>query len=613
MDYSARVLGADLTRRRVEIEDFSEKVLHKFIGGAGLAAKILWERTKGKTDAFSEDNPLVFMIGPLTGTGVPMSSRYTVASISPLTDGWGESHSGGRWGTKLSQAGFRGIVVRGRADQPVYLYLHDGEWEIRDAGHLWGKDTYEVSDLLQKETSEKASVLCIGPAGENQVRIACIMNDGLAGRAAARCGLGAVMGYKNLKAIVTDGSVRPAIFDVKGLKEQVQETMEALRGRKSGRDPLGIAKFVRYSQEIGNLPIRNWKGGRFESFVKNVETLFRPPKSYFCLYCPTSCSESHIGTRGREAVWEALAPLGSLCGVDDIRAIEKGYELCNRLGLDAISTGGVIAFAMELYEKGLISNTKAEEDLTWGNAEAVVSLVLKIGYRRGFGELLGEGVKRIAQNIGPQSEEFAMHVKGLEIPAHDPRAFASLGLAYATANRGACHLEAHSHPLERRVSAVEGGLGTCSPELGFRETMDRLSFANKERLVIQMQNLVANFNSLCLCNFLFTMYGVQPSTVISWLNSVTGWGVDLKEFLLTGERIFNLKRLFNLRRGIDKSQDTLPKRMLCGKRAEIGKNEIFPDLETMLPQYYQLRGWDAAGVPTLKKLRELGLEEFWAA
>ena len=581
-----------------------------YIGGCGIAARILFDETDEKVEPLSPDNLLIFMTGPVTATKVPLSGRHEVVAKSPLTGLYGESDSGGSWGVELKRSGYDGIVIRGRAERPVYLWIHDGEAEIRNAEHLWGMDTYTVDGAIKRETDGKAVVASIGPAGERLARIAAIMNDGKHGRAAGRCGMGAVMGYKRLKAIAVRGDLTPEVAEPERLERSVKELAPMIVKRAENMHKYGTSGGMTVMNYLGDVPVKNWLKGGWEEGAEKLsgqrmaETILTG--RYYCRGCLIGCGREVKIEGGRYGPvdgagpeYETLAMLGMCCLIDDLEAVARANELCNRYGLDTISTGAVIAFAMEAYEHGLIT----DEDtggvrLEWGNAEAMVRMVEMIGEREGLGWLLGEGVKRASERIGGLAHEFSIHVKGLELPAHDPRAYYSQGLSYATSNRGACHLQSLSHLFERSLTL---------PDLGYPEVLERHTSEGKGEFVAKTQNLMCMFDSLKVCKFIM-FGGVQPSHLVEWLNCVTGWKLTLEDFMRTGERIYNLKRLYNVREGVSRKDDTLPPRILTHKKGEGGSPDNLPPLGEMLNQYYKYRGWDEMGIPTENKLVELGLK-----
>ncbi len=607
--YNGRIVYADLTTNKISYENIDEDTARKYIGGVGLAAKILWDNTKRDTEPLSSENQLVFMTGPLTGSIVPKSSRYIIAGISPLTGIWGQAHSGGSWADEIRHAGFDGIVVKGQSNRPVYLWLHNKTAQIRDARHLWGKDTYEAAEALRKETDGKASPACIGPAGEKLVKFAGVMNDGKEGRAAARCGLGAVMGAKKLKAIVARGTLPIGFYDEEKLKNGAQRILSssAVNEREEASTEGAIAVLYNFLK-FGRVPVKNWSRGAFEHTRVYIEDL-RKAKPLYCKRCPYSCVESRMTAEGeRHMVWETWGPLGTNCLIANPEALQQVYAFCNRYGMDTISTGAVISFAMECYEKGLITKDDTDGvELTWGNHKAMIEMVRKIGDRQGFGELLGEGVRKAAEHIGGIASEYAMHVKGLEFPAHDPRATTGLALGYATGSVGAAHMETQG--IEHLEKSFEEAQPRTSPELGYPVALNRFDTEGKGTLVAKTQDFGCLLDSLTVCLFLGLVQWVQPSHFVELLNSATGWDMDLNEFLLTGERIFNLKRMFNVRRGISRKDDILPPRILSHRLMEGGTRGNLPNLGLMLNEYYASRGWSEEGIPTKERLAKVGLDE----
>ncbi|BCV24828.1 aldehyde ferredoxin oxidoreductase family protein [Gelria sp. Kuro-4] len=610
--YMGKLLRVDLTQKKTCVEDLDSAVARKYIGGSGLAAKYLYEETDGSTDPLGPDNLLVFMTGPFTGTVVPNSGRHAVAAKSPLTGIWAEGDAGGTWGVMLKRAGFDGILIRGKATEPVYLWVHEQGVEIRPAEHLWGKDTFEVADLIKAETHPKAVVSSIGQAGENLVRIAVIMSDGREGRTAGRGGLGAVMGSKNLKAVAVYGTKRPMAAKEEDLKTFTKEMVTAIRDRTQGMSRFGTAGGLQAMEELGDLPIRNWCQGSWPEGAAKIggqrmaESILT--RNYHCGACVIGCGRvvklgrgEYAGVEQGGPEYETLASLGALCLVDDLEAVALANEYCNRSGLDTISTGSAIAFAMECWEHGLITAKDTDGlKLEWGSAEAMLTLVQAIARREGLGRLLADGVRAAAQALGPRAEEYAIHVKGLEFPAHDPRAYNSVAVGYATSNRGACHLQGFTHMFEKSVTM---------PELGYDEIQDRFGVEGKGELTAKCQDLMCLMDALKMCKFSLSG-GVKVTHMIKWLNYVTGWDVSLQEFLKTGERIFNLKRLYNVRCGISRKDDILPPRILTHKRGSGGAADNLPPLGKMLSEYYTWRGWSEEGIPTHAKLRELGLEEY---
>ena len=603
--YMGKVLRVDLTARRTWAEPLPEELLRQYVGGSGLGAWYLYRETRRDTDPLAPDNLLIFLTGPLVGTKVPTSGRHAVVAKSPLGQ-WGESDSGGTWGQMLKRAGYDGILVSGAADQPVYLWVTEDRVEVRPAQHVWGVDTYDVDPLLRAETAPKAVVLAIGPAGERLARLAAIMNDGQDGRAAGRAGLGAVMGSKRLKAIVVFGTRPLPIAHPDALMQAVKQTAPVINERARSRREYGTAGGVLPAAAIGDAPIKNWTLGAWDRFdrisgQRMAETILK--RKYYCAACTIGCGRDvevtagpYAPVKGAGPEYETLVSLGSMCLVDDLEAIALGNELCNRYGLDSISTGGAIAFALEAFERGLL--TLADTGglaLTWGDPKVMLALVRQIGLREGIGRLLGEGVREAARELGRGAEEFALHVRGLELAQHDPRSMNSLAVAYATYPRGACH-RGCSHYLERHGVA----------DIGYEKGLPRQDPAGKGAMVARLQDYAGLFNSLKVCQFI--MPGTLGKDLVTYLNLTTGWDVTLDELLAIGERASNLKRMYNIRLGQSRKDDTLPRRIREERLPDGGAGNYLPPFEMMLDEYYAARGWGADGVPTPDTLRRLGLD-----
>ena len=603
-----QMLRVNLTTGQVSRQDLSAQLLRTYIGGSGLAARLLYDATDANTDPLSPGNPLIFAVGPLTGTRIPMTGRHAVAARSPLTGLWGEADCGGAWGWELKAAGYDAVMITGRANAPVYLWIDDDRVELRDATHLWGLDCYDIEGRVRAETAPGAQVAAIGPAGEQLVLLAAIMHDGSHGRAAGRCGLGAVMGSKRLKAIAVRGSKRVAVADDQALRDSLRQDVPMIQKGTLRMHNYGTLGGLETIHALGDLPIQNWRGGEWE---QGALATCGPRLSatiltgrYACKGCMVGCgrevrisSGPYAGVEGAGPEYETAASFGSLCLNDDLESIAAANEVCNRLGLDTISTGSAIAFAMECHEKGLLDDTEGLA-LAWGRGDTVVELCRRIGRRQGrLGELLGQGVRKAAQQIGGLAEEYAIHTKGLEFPMHDPRAYFGMATSYATSPRGACHLAGMTHPYERTVAV---------PEMGFPEIPDRFAWERKGELAAVTQDLMCLFDSLKVCKF--TVFGgATPTHLLAWTNAVTGWKMDMAEFLQIGERLSNLKRLFNVRLGASRKDDTLPPRILTHKRGGVGAPDALPPLGMMLADYYRHRGWDEFGIPTPDKLAQLGL------
>jgi len=607
--YWGKILRIDLNSGKFSTDTLTDAVARKYIGGSGLGARILYDETTPETDPMGSDNPLIFAVGPLTGTRIFNSNRFEVVARSPLTGIYGEANCGGYWGEVFKNCGYDAMVIRGQSRKPVYLYIDDGEVRIEDASSLWGKETFEVDRYFKDKFGKPTEAAVIGPAGENLVKIANIITDGTHGRAVGRCGMGALMGSKKLKAVVVRGT--------KGLpiahEDRIRDFMKKLGPLMNEDIALALKNYgtsggVEYCEDIGNLPVKNWYQGPWPEGAKKISgqamaaTILT--NNYHCGRCVINCGRTvkavggpYDGVEIGGPEYETIGLLGSNLLVDDLPAIAKSNELCNRLGLDTISTGGVIGFAMEAFERGLVT----EKDtggikLLWGDGKAVHAMIEKIARREALGDVLAEGVCSAADQIGGTAREFAVHVKGLEPPAHDPRAKMTVAIGFATSNRGACHLQAFTHDFEE---------GVVIEDLGSPALTDRFTLEGKAENVFRMQNLMSMFDSLTACKFaLFGGMTVKPLT--EFLNHVTGWDFDDAEFMKTGDRLYCLKRMYNIRLGISRKDDTLPPRMLVHKRG--GGTNALPAINILLNEYYRYRGWDEFGIPSKQRLSELGLE-----
>jgi len=613
--YFNRIAIVDLSTGKVSYRSLEEKQWKMFVGGSGIGALLLHEYTDKDTDPLGPDNVLIFMTGPVTGTRVFSSDRFEVITKSPLTGIYAEADCGGRWGEMLKKCGIDGLILKGAAEKPSYLFVTDDGIQIRDAAHLRGKDTFETDEILRDETDSKARTVAIGPAGENLVRFACIIAGGEEGRAAGRAGVGTVMGSKKVKAIVALGTRKAEIADPDGLKDYIKNkapTMVRMLTEELEFRQYGTSIGVEGQEVMGDLPIKNWYQGNWPEGAKKISGYALAgkylTKNYHCGRCVIGCGRTVEVKEGPYKIEEAAGPeyeniamLGSNLLVDDIGAICKANDLCNRYGLDAISTGALIGFAMEAYERGLITRQDTGGiDLVWGNGGAVVEMVEKIAYRKDLGRTLGEGILRAAETIGGNSIEFAVHVKGLDFPAHDPRAKVSDALGYVTSNRGACHLQAYTHDFENWYAM---------PDYGYPETMDRFDTSiRKVQMVIDFQHLMSMIDSIHVCKFVI-FGGMTANPLIEVLNLVTGWDLDQDSFRCAGERIFTLKRLYNNKLGISRKDDVLPPRILLHPRGGTC-GDFVPPLNAMLRDYYRIRGWTEFGIPSGETVEKLGLESY---
>lgn len=588
--YAERILHVDLARERTMEEPFPEEWKRAYIGGRGLGVRIIEDLVNPGSDPLGAENVLVFATGPVAGSGLPLGSRYDVVTKSPLTGTLTSANSGGKFGTSMKRAGFDAVVIRGRAERPVYLLLDDGRAEIRDASGLWGMTTSETTAALGEDLSDPgASVACIGPAGERLVRFAGIINE--ASRAAGRGGVGAVMGSKNLKAVAARGNGRVTIAErdrFRALKEEVTGKIRENAISGGGLPRFGTAVLVNIINENYILPTRNFQTAHFDaaenvSGERMVDTILSGKMG--CQACVIQCGRD-VEVEGKQTAgpeYETIWAFGPDCGIDDLAAVVEANNLCNDLGLDTISAGSTIACAMELSEKGYI-----DEEIRFGDAEQMVDLVRRIGYRDGIGDELAEGSFRFARRH--RHPELSMSVKRQELPAYDPRGLQGHGLAYATSVRGGDHVYGYM----------------IAPEvLGSPEKLDPYSSAGKAVWTKTFQDLTAFIDSSGAC--LFTSFPLGAADYGAMVSAVTGYDLDAGEVLRIGERIWNMQKVFNLRAGCTREDDSLPPRLLHEPLTEGAPKGRVWEREPLLSEYYLVRGWDQEGRPTPAKLRELGI------
>ena len=608
--YMGKILRVNLSDGRITSQEVDPQMAQNYIGGSGFATKILYDEVPAKADPLGPQNRLVFMTGPVTGTAFPTSGRFCVAAKSPLTGILATATSSGFWGVELKRTGHDGIVFEGKAQRPVYLEIQDDQVSLKDASDLWGKDAYQTQDILRDRLGKRrARVACIGPTGERLAPIACVMND--AGRAAGRGGVGAVMGAKNLKAIVVVGSRKIEILAEDFLKMMAKEVTKGIQA-----DPFagfftkwGTAFSMDMGWAAGDIPVKNWQVGLWPDGctklggARMASTILKPHTGA-CHNCPIRCCrwvhivEGRFAYEGPGPEYETLGAFGSMLLIDDLEAVSWIGELCNKYGMDTISAGCTVAWAMEAYEKGAL--TKADTgglELTWGNVDAVIRVVEQMGRVEGFGALLAQGSRNASRKVGKGSEEYAIQVKGLEVPMHDPRCYFSLAVNYATGTRGACHVQGSSYVVE---------LAVISPEAGLSHKQGRHDKKNKGLAAKVSQDLSAVYNSTAIC--MFAGMGVQPSHFGALLNITTGMPHNSFTVLQAGERIINLQRAFACREGTSRKDDTLPKRLIT-PLPDGGSAGKAADLEFQLKEYYQVRQWDENGIPRREKLDALGLSQ----
>jgi len=622
--YNGKILRVDLSSKKITTDYRDEYFYRTYGGGSCLGAYYLLKELEPGVDPLSPENLLIFAGSVVTGAPVPGFARSAIISKSPLTSAIGESQASGFFGPELKFAGYDAIVVKGKAEKPVYLSIRDGGVEIKDAAHLWGKTTGEAQAIIRKElTDERIVVAVIGQAGENLVRYACVLNN--LKNAYGRLGMGAVMGSKNLKAIAVRGHKEMELKDretVLRLAKHFSTTFKEESPDNAGLNELGTAQYVIGQNEDGQFPTRNFqtgylKGAENLSGQKMKETILVDREG--CYACPVKCKRVVKAEEpftvdpiygGPE--YETINMLGSNCGIDDLVTVCKGNELCNKYGLDTISTGSAIAFAMECYENGIITKEDTEGiELRFGNAEAMVEMVGKIARREGIGDILAEGVKRAAERFGRGAEKFAIHVKGQEFPGHMPRAKGHLALSYALSPLGADHLVSEHDPAF--VPGAPSFFSDRVKPLGVQEPLEMGSIDHKKvRRFLYFQNVFSLLDTLTLC--FFTFAPVRYFTfdeLVELVNAITGWQTSLWELLKLGERRVAMFRAFNVREGFTREDDWLPERMFepiqTGPRK--GQKLDKEELKKSIKLYYEMVGWDVDGVPTNGKLAELDL--FW--
>jgi aldehyde:ferredoxin oxidoreductase len=613
--FMGKVLRVNLSEGELSTEEIPDNWAREYLGGAGLATKYLYDEMPSGADPFGPENPLIFMTGPLTGTASASASRYSVVAKSPQTGIWGQANSGGSFGPALKRSGFDGVIFEGISPRPVYLKIESGRAELGDAEHLWGKTVPETEDTLQEGSDSKYTIASIGPAGENLVRFAAIMNN--KHRAAGRCGLGAVMGSKNLKAIACSGKEPVRITNQEGFSTAARRQIGFLDESmlKVVFDTFGTNMIADMVNVRGGYPTRNWQEGVFEeidsvSAQGIADTVF--VEGVPCFACPVTCGRK---TEIREGKWqgnvgegpeyETTNTFGAMCGISDIYAITMANYLCNQFGLDTISAGSTIAFSMECYQRGILTKEDTGGlEIKFGDPDLIVDLVEKIAYREGIGDLLAEGSRVMAEELGQDSQHFAMQVKGLELPAYDPRAAKICGLGYVTANRGGDHI----------TSYVEAPTFVDVPLLVIEESTIKdplIADPQEAKVIVDMENAMSALDAIGCCKFMGM--GLTSQDMVDLLAFATGWDITLDEYITCGERNYNLARAFCIREGTDRHTDRLPDRLMQDPLptgpAEDMLIEI-DDMEKMKDAYYQFRGWDLSnGYPTQQKLIELGLDD----
>ena len=613
--YNGKILFVDLTSGSIKEENLPEQVYRDYIGGVGLGARILYERMKPNVDPLGPENMLGFLVGVLTSTGIH-GARFQVVTKSPVTGGWGDANSGGSFAPELKAAGYDGVFFSGVSAKPVYVFLNDGKAEIKDASHLWGQDTVETEDSLREELGDnRVRIACIGPAGEAQSLLACIKHEG---SASGRSGVGAVMGSKRLKAFVVRGTKKVPLADPERFATLRKEYLKSVKETEHPFVEIwkkwGTCGITSSSVESGDAPTKNWAVYGAETFptykkLDGDEVIKYVVKKHACTGCPMGCKgwvrvdQEYGGYAGGKLEYETVALLGASCLIDNIEAVGKGGDLCNRLGIDTIGTGSVVAFAMECYEHGIITKEDTGGlELTWGNSDAMVRLVEQIGRREGFGAVLADGSAPAAERIDKGAEKYAMHIGGQDMPAHDPRVSVGMGWGYV------CDPTPGRHTTAIAATVYYGGLDFPeSKDLGLPPLEDPFDLDVNAKVYAICSDMERFWWAAGLCTF---AWWPETLPLVEAVRAATGWqDFDLQEVLKTGRRIQTLRQAFNIREGVKTSQWRLPKRLTeAPDEGPFAGRGI--DADAMKKMGYASLGWDSnTGKPLDSTLVELGLKE----
>lgn len=608
--YWQKVLRVDLSSGTIRQEEVNEDVWKLYLGGSGYGAKVLHDEVGPDVEPYDAENRLIFATGPLQAAKQTGAAKFTVISKSPITGIFGESAAGAGWGMAFKAAGYDALIIQGKAEKPVYLQINDGQVEIKEAEKYWGDDAYDSADQILADSGlEKASICTIGQAGENKVAIACIVVDKHS--FAGRCGLGAVMGAKNLKAVVARGSKKVPVHDAEKLAEINRNIGKTVHENTKDWLRLHGTPFVEIGCDAdGDTPAKNWQLG---GWSEGAEKLGVPnytdvlgAKPHACNSCVVGCHREieitepkQYAMKGPGPEYESLGMLGNNCLMDDVKALSLMNDLCNRYGLDCISMGSFLGYTMDLLEKGLM---KPEDiggvDLKWGDKDNMIKLIHELGMKNpGFGELFADGLVPAAQKFGPEAEELAPHVKGLDLPAHDPRAFFSLALNYATGNVG---------PHHERGNPQVASAGFLLPEAGVAEEVDRFKMEDSEFVAARYQDYGMLTQSSCHCKFMF-FGGYSLTVMLDTVNALTGWDWSMEDMLKTAERIFTLQRMVNVKYGIDRKDDKLPAAIFQASEHGGRAGQAPHDFDSALDRYYELRGWDDNGIPTQQTIASFGI------
>ncbi len=608
--YAGKVLRINVSKRKATKEPINELAWKSLIGGAGYGAHVLYNEVSKKASPLGPDNKIIISTGPFQATKLPGSAKLLVIAKSPMNSFFSTSAAGAGFGLGLKKAGYDALIVEGKADKPVYLEIENEKVSFNDAGKLWGKDAYETTSIIKKDYGKKDfSVAAIGQAGENLVKFASIVVDKHS--FFGRTGMGAVLGSKNVKAICVKGDKEIEVADKDAVKELQKKITKKAVKLTSGFREHGTPLYMSLAEAVGEVPIKNWSGGAWGEGSEKLgaptytETIFK--KRLPCPNCPIGChryvkidSPEKYKMEGPGPEYETLAYLGENLLIDDLAAVAKAGDLCNRYGIDTMEVGGIIGFLMECFEKGFLDKKDINGlDLTWGNADATIELIKMIALRDGFGDILANGILPTVEKIDPKTRDFAVEVKGICIGAHDPRARFGQALNFATGPAGPHHENANlSLPY----------WGILLPELGIDKIPNSFEMDETEYLVAKYQDWAALYNSLVVCRFMMEGGTMTFGDMVDCLNAITGWDMSLDDVAKTIERIFTLERMVNVKFGLTKKNDALPKRMLEATSEGPHAGKVLK-LEATLEKYYKLRGWDKNGIPRRKKIVELGLDK----
>ncbi|TEB04446.1 putative oxidoreductase YdhV [Pelotomaculum schinkii] len=609
--FTGRVLRIDLTNLTYQEEKLDPKIARQYMGGAGLGIKYLYDELEPGIDPLGPSNKLIFTLGPLTGTSSPCASRMSVTTKSPLSNTVGVALTGGKFPAELKRAGYDAVIVEGRAESPTYVYIHDGKVDFKSAAKLWGTNTFDCQDYIRAELHNPSiKVACIGPAGEKLVRYACIINER---RAAGRKGVGAVMGSKNLKAIAVKGDkVRTTLADPEKFKEVQAVYVKHLKDSPyiASFGKTGTSTVLDATSAIGICSAKNYsETGAFQAaeFLGAEANAKFDLRKEHCEGCPVGCSQVRMVREGQYAgslaegpEFETLYSLGTTLGNTNLPSVIAGDRVCDELGLDSLSVGVTIGFAMEMFEKGVINlEDTGGMELKFGKHEVILPMLRMIAYREGFGDILAEGVKRVSEKYGKGSEKYAMHIKGLEFPAYDIRGAKAHGLGYATSYTGADHSRGYAF---QEIFAIP-----------VPYAVDRFAVKGKGKLTMWNQDVrTVTCDCAPMCAFILDMAvpDIALENTAGLVGGATGWDITPEEVYQIGERVINTARLFNIREGFTRADDTFPERIMTEPIPDgPSKGELISqsDLDLMLDEYYEARGWTKEGVPTKEKLKELDI------